>query len=252
MSDSGNSPTDGHSTGSASGSAARGGGSADGGDSSSRVPSPTRASQAGRAQRAERRRADILSAARTVFLRDGYHDAKLTGVAREAGCSVGTLYTYFTDRDALLAAVLSEVEEEMRAAGRPAAPEDGRPVSPAAQISATNRAYLASYRRNRAIMALMEQVAQADESFGRQRLLRADGFIDRNSRALQRLVDAGEIALDDPEMTATALSAAVSRLAYVAWVDGRFPDTDEVFERMCSTADRIWLGTLGLSPDSVK
>lgn len=202
-----------------------------------------------RGARAQRRRAAILAAARTVFLRDGYHDAKLTGVATEADCSVGTLYTYFTDRDALLAAVLDEVEDEMRAAGRHDHDRDaeGGPLSPAAQISETNRAYLASYRRNRAIMALMEQVAQADESFSRQRLLRADGFIDRNTRALQRLADAGDITMEDPEMTATALSAAVSRMAYITWVDNRFPDTDETFRRVCATADRIWLGTLGLS-----
>ncbi|MGO2516039.1 MAG: TetR/AcrR family transcriptional regulator, partial [Corynebacterium variabile] len=186
------------------------------------------------------------------FLRDGYHDAKLTGVATEAGCSVGTLYTYFADRDALLAAVLADVENEMRSAGH----QDQRPdrstgaggarLTPAEQISATNRAYLASYRKNRSIMALMEQVAQADENFSRQRLLRADGFIDRNARALERLTTEGAITVEDPEMTAMALSAAVSRMAYIVWVDGRYPDTDDVFERLCATADRIWLGTLGL------
>jgi AcrR family transcriptional regulator len=202
--------------------------------------------QDARERRIARRRADILSAARTVFLRDGYHDAKLTGVATEAGCSVGTLYTYFTDRDDLLSAVLSEVEEEMRAAGHTDA-TGGRGLSAAAQISRTNRAYLASYRRNRTIMALMEQVAQAEEDFSRQRLLRADGFIERNARALQRLADSGEIDVADPEMTALALSAAVSRMAYVVWVDSRYPDTGETFERVCATADRIWLGALHLS-----
>ena len=95
-------------------------------------------------------------------------------------------------------------------------------------------------------MALMEQVAQADENFSRQRLLRADGFIDRNARALERLTTEGAITVEDPEMTAMALSAAVSRMAYIVWVDGRYPDTDDVFERLCATADRIWLGTLGL------
>jgi len=204
----------------------------------------------GRRDRASRRRSDILTAARTVFLREGYHDAKLTDVAAEAGCSVGTLYTYFTDRRDLLAAFLAEVEAEMRAAGRVDNPdraesEDGEPDDPRAQITATNRAYLASYRHNRAVMALMEQVVQADEDFGRQRVLRADGFIERNARALRRLSDAGIIDVPDPEMTATALSVAVSRLAYITWVDGRYPDTEDTFERVCATANRIWLGTLG-------
>lgn len=199
----------------------------------------------GREIRAARRRQDILAAARTVFLRDGYHDAKLTAVAAEAGCSVGTLYTYFADRRDLLSAVLTEVEAEMRAAGRH--DHDGDSTDPAQQIMSTNEAYLASYRRNRAVMALMEQVSQVDEDFGRQRLLRADGFIDRNTRALRRFTEAGVIAVPDPEMTATALSVAVSRLAYITWVDGRYPDTDETFRRVCDTANRIWLGTLGLS-----
>jgi AcrR family transcriptional regulator len=194
--------------------------------------------------RAGRRRAQILAAARTVFLRDGHRNTRLTAVAAEAGCSVGTLYTYFADRDALLSAVLTGVEEEMRAAGRAGAV--AHHGSPSEQISATNRAYLASYRENRDVMALMEEVALAEEQFSRQRLHRADGFIDRNTRLIGRLSDLGGVTVADPEMTAVALSAAVSRMAYLTWVDGRFPDTDETFDRLCATADQLWLRTLGL------
>lgn len=198
--------------------------------------------------RAGQRETEILAAARTVFLRDGHRNTKLTAVAAEAGCSVGTLYTYFTDRDALLTAVLTEVEEEMRTAGR--ADPASRRGTPAEQISAANRAYLASYRENRDVMALMEEVAQTEERFGRQRLHRADGFIERNARMIGRLAADGTVPVADPEMTAVALSAAVSRMAYLTWVDGRFPDTDETFRRLCATADLLWLNTLGLSAPS--
>lgn len=196
-----------------------------------------------RTERAARRRSEILSAAQTVFVRDGYHAAKLTSVAAGAGCSVGTLYTYFRDRNELLHAVLDDVEEQMRHPGG-RLPED-RPA--AEQISAANRAYLAAYRRNHRMMALMEQVAMADEDIAARRARRADGFFERNTRALQRYIDHGAVTdVDDPEMIAMALSAAVSRLAYITWVEQRLPDTDGTFERVCAAADTIWLRTVDL------
>ena len=82
--------------------------------------------------RGEGRREAILAAARTVFVRDGYAAAKLADVAAEAGCSVGTLYTHFEDRDDLLAEVLRGVEEEMRRSRGPR-PEG---LAPAAEIAA--------------------------------------------------------------------------------------------------------------------
>ena len=59
--------------------------------------------------RAAARRQAILAAARRVFVHDGYHSARLTDIAAQAGCSVGTVYTYFEDRSELLSAVLEQV-----------------------------------------------------------------------------------------------------------------------------------------------
>lgn len=187
--------------------------------------------------KAAARRASILSAARTVFVRDGYHNTKLTAVAKEAGCSVGTLYTYFDDREALLSAVLDAVEKEMRSASSDRDAE----MTIAERICETNRAYLASFRANAREMALMEQVAQIDESVNEHRLSRAQGFLERNARMIAK-----QSSVRDPEMMAAALSIMVSRLAYNAWVDGLFEDTDETFERIVATANEVWVRTLGL------
>ncbi|MFD5868102.1 TetR/AcrR family transcriptional regulator [Corynebacterium sp. NPDC060344] len=201
---------------------------------------------------ADERRATILAAARTVFLRDGYPGAKLTDVADEAGCSVGTLYTYFKDRDDLLAAVLRGAEEEMRHARRSVGGggvggDGDKGVGAAAQISAANRAYLESYRRNARVMALLEQVSQVHPGFRELRVRRAREFVARNARALEALREAGEIdaGVDVPVMAA-ALSAMVSRLAYAAWVDGEYADDDASLERIAATVDRIWWASLGM------
>jgi TetR/AcrR family fatty acid metabolism transcriptional regulator len=45
------------------------------------------------------RREAILAAAQKVFARHGYHDARTSEIAREAGVAEGTLYNYFPSRE---------------------------------------------------------------------------------------------------------------------------------------------------------
>lgn len=53
------------------------------------------------------KRAQILDGARRVFLAEGYEGASMSLIAREAGVSKGTLYVYFTNKEALFAAFVS-------------------------------------------------------------------------------------------------------------------------------------------------
>lgn len=58
-------------------------------------------------ERAERRRA-ILDAALAVFSQNGFAGARLDDVARRAGVAKGTLYLYFTDKEALFRGLVEE------------------------------------------------------------------------------------------------------------------------------------------------
>lgn len=58
-----------------------------------------------RAEQVEVARAGILTAAAKVFLRDGYHRATMRGIAREAGYTASSLYTYFPSKEALFRAL---------------------------------------------------------------------------------------------------------------------------------------------------
>lgn len=53
-------------------------------------------------------RETILKAGEAVFTRDGVQGARMEEIAGQAGVSVGTLYNYFGDRQALLDALLDE------------------------------------------------------------------------------------------------------------------------------------------------
>jgi TetR/AcrR family fatty acid metabolism transcriptional regulator len=50
----------------------------------------------------------ILDAAVRAFARDGYHQARMADVAREAGVAAGTIYLYFKSKDELLISIFEE------------------------------------------------------------------------------------------------------------------------------------------------
>jgi TetR/AcrR family transcriptional regulator, cholesterol catabolism regulator len=58
----------------------------------------------------------ILAAAREQFLRGGYRSASLRAIAQKAGCSPGNIYSYFSDKDALMVAVTRRALERVRKA----------------------------------------------------------------------------------------------------------------------------------------
>lgn len=203
------------------------------------LPAQTRRAPA--SARGARTRQALVEAARTVFERDGFIDARITDITAEAGVAAGSFYTYFTGKEDVLAAVLAEVEEEML---HPRLREVAGPDDPATAIEAANRAYLEAYRRNAKLMGLMEEVAQVDERFRRLRRKRMRAFAERNAQALARLQEQGiaDPALD-PRLAAQALSVMVSRMAYLRYVDGFGSDSTDA---LAATLTRLWTGALGI------
>jgi AcrR family transcriptional regulator len=79
---------------------------------------PTSPSDLRRTPQQERSRAmveRIIAAGQQVLLRDGYERASTNRVAAEAGISPGSLYQYFPDKEAILAAVVDRYSEELSA-----------------------------------------------------------------------------------------------------------------------------------------
>ena len=64
-------------------------------------------------RRKSARRAEILAAAREVFLRNGYEASLVSEIAARADCVEGTLYTYFTNKRALFDAVLTDFYDQL-------------------------------------------------------------------------------------------------------------------------------------------
>lgn len=61
-----------------------------------------------RTEQQERTRQALVASARRVFGRDGYHNANLAVIAREAGLTKGAVYSNFAGKAALFLAVLDD------------------------------------------------------------------------------------------------------------------------------------------------
>jgi AcrR family transcriptional regulator len=74
--------------------------------------------------RGERRVAEALDAAARVIAERGYDGATMTEIAERAGASIGALYQYFPNKEAMARALRHRCAEEMKARWAPLA-EDG-------------------------------------------------------------------------------------------------------------------------------
>src|SRR5262245_32110745 len=66
------------------------------------------ATRMSRAERSEQTRAELIDAARTVFMRSGFHGASLDEISAEAGYTTGAVYSRFGGKDELFLAVLDD------------------------------------------------------------------------------------------------------------------------------------------------
>jgi len=64
-------------------------------------------------ERGERRLAQVLEAAASLFAEVGYDAATMTEVAGRANASIGTVYQYFSNKPAIVLALRSKYGEEM-------------------------------------------------------------------------------------------------------------------------------------------
>ncbi|QES46444.1 TetR family transcriptional regulator [Streptomyces venezuelae] len=193
-----------------------------------------------RSARGVRTRTALIAAAREVFERDGYLDARITDISKAAHVASGSFYTYFNSKEEIFQALVEQVQEEML---HPHLRERTGITDPRKLIDASNREYLRAYKKNARLMALFEQVAQVDEQFMALRIERGNAFARRNAKLIRTLQESGRADTSlDPLVTAHALSVMVSRMAYMVFVLGqRIP-----YERLVTTLNTIWENGLQL------
>src|SRR6202051_5359369 len=70
-------------------------------------------------QRSERRLAPFLDAAASLFVEVGYEAATMTAIAERSASSIGALYNYFPDKQAIALTLVNQYSQEVEAHWKP-------------------------------------------------------------------------------------------------------------------------------------
>jgi AcrR family transcriptional regulator len=186
----------------------------------------------------------IVEATGQVFERGGYRRTTAAKVAERAGVSVGSLYQYFPDKEAMIAAFfdrrLAEDIELMQAVAARAveASGDTHPASPVALLRIAVEEMVALYRKDRAlyvgvaeILPMAEQTPEVREGLeravamtlvhlrmhpelarGRDPELLSLLFVHSLRACLFKIIELAPDKLDDPHLTEMLTGAALGLL----------------------------------------
>ncbi|MEE4192198.1 MAG: TetR/AcrR family transcriptional regulator [Halieaceae bacterium] len=109
-----------------------------------------------RQERSQQRRGEILRTTATLLERVGFDDLTTTLIAREMVISVGSLYHYFPNKQAILYALGEQWLAEQTRALEEIAAEDLEAMGPAEFIEVAFPRMLAVYREQRGLLPLVQ------------------------------------------------------------------------------------------------
>lgn len=183
--------------------------------------------------RGRRTRESLLVAARGVFEQQGFSSTRMGDIAAAAGVSHGTVYTYFQTKEAVLAAVVQQVIDDLIASLQASTAPD-----PLDRIRDANARYLDAYAEHAGLLQVVEEAAFTDEAFGEILAALRRTHVSRVASAIRRLQREGEVSADlDAQSSAAALCAMVEGFA-------RHHRTDAAATETLTT---LWARALGLS-----
>ncbi|MET0727210.1 MAG: TetR/AcrR family transcriptional regulator [Acidimicrobiales bacterium] len=209
-----------------------------------RKPATPEPAAAPRSRKGAQTRARLLDAAKNVFERSGFLEARISDIAEQAGLSHGSFYHYFDSKEQIFREVAETQEALLTVPADDAGVVDRATLTERERIYRANRLYLERYRDNARIMGVIEEVSRYDAPVNEARRRRQKHFAGRAERAIHRLQDAGLADPDvDPEIAALALGSMVARTAEL-WLVEHWGDyeLDKVTEQLTA----LWANGIGL------
>ncbi len=174
------------------------------------------------------KRRQILDAAIRVFARQGFHSARVSDIAAEAGVAYGLVYHYFDSKEQMLNELFTERWSLLLDAIRQA---DVELDSPRDKLGAAAGFIIESYRHNPELMkVIIVEVTRAANSFGRTHLAEIREAYDQIAKIVADAQQAGEFRGDvSPDFAAMLFYGAIEQLL-TGWIFEVVPGTDEDYE----------------------
>ena len=190
----------------------------------------------------------ILEAARKVFARDGYVEARMIDIATEAGLSTGGLYRYFDNKTEVFAALIADIHEEFYTQSghtRPILQTD-----PLAALTEANRGYLEYYYKHRNVMRVFIEAAAIDERF--RVILRnmRDRHVKRFGAAYRATGGQDVVRGVSVEVAAEAMACMVEQCCYVWFAQEADCNNPVSMAEAITVTSEAWYATMfaGLKP----
>lgn len=194
-----------------------------------------------RSRKGERTRARLLVAAKEVFEKSGFLNARISDIAENAGLSHGSFYHYFESKEEIFREVAESVEEQLSAPMGDVILDRNSTATPEERIREAVRRHMQSYRDEAPIMGVIEQVYRYDEQVKAARIRRHRRYNEQVARAIAQLQRRGlaDPSLD-PRVASLVLGSMTSRFPEMWFVEGRvdckFDDGVEHLTRMLINA----------------
>ncbi len=167
--------------------------------------------------RGVRSREALLDAARHVFGAKGYANTTIADITSQADKALGTFYTYFPNKEAVLEHMAIEFKTDMESRIGSIDVLSGNRYD---LIHALSSAYWTNCRDHRAELAAIFQASMLDERFAaRWREIRADARVQMTA-TISGVAAAGIASNPEPEATASALGSMMDYFCYVWLIEG--------------------------------
>jgi AcrR family transcriptional regulator len=168
-----------------------------------------------RSRKGQETRARLLAAAKEIFERDGFLDARISDIAEAAGLSHGSFYHYFESKEEVFREVAAKVDERLTEPMNTVILNAASPASPYERIREGIRLNLEIYRDEARIMGVIEQVSRFDPEVGAARFERHRASLMAVAESIRSLQRHG---LVDERIDATIAASALGSMTY------RFPE----------------------------
>ncbi|HET7078998.1 MAG TPA: TetR/AcrR family transcriptional regulator [Chloroflexia bacterium] len=167
----------------------------------------------------EERKNQILDAAAAVFSRLGFHEARMDDIVRESGLSKGTLYWYFTSKDAIITGLMQRIFDLGMAGLRRLEGADG-PVRE--RLLDYTRRLGDDFQRLSAVQSIAFEFYAVAARHKTVRQFLKEYFKQYRAtvaRLIAQGIDRGEFRPVDPDTVATTLAALYEGLVLLWFVD---------------------------------
>jgi AcrR family transcriptional regulator len=182
----------------------------------------------------DQRRAELLDAAREVFISHGYHRASVGLIVREVGCARGTFYNYFENKRAVFTAVVSLMMDEVVGVIHPIDVTTDIPLQVRNNLERIVRAVLA---QGVAKVLFGEALGVDDEGDHALRAFYEDA-VGRIELALRTGQALGVVARGDTQVLAWCLLGLIKEPVFQARLRGEDIDVESLVEQIIALLTR--------------